>query len=318
MATTSSPPSTPLAISSAELDALLSSTDAFPLDPSVEFDSLALDEVLQTRQDETQDITKELDSILVSLGTPPSPPASPLLPTDPSPPETSAATILAPSIPCNAVTSVLNGSPEAKSRDDARAEGAEDGTQETGDAKRPEAQTWEDDSKSEDTLSWEDDEVLLKRCACRSEVAKRRHRDELKATQRSEESGAAASGTPLSSAQKERARSRRESAVTRMRAVVYVRELETVVRGVPALHREIAVLRRALISDDRHGRNAANVGKSIDEPPSPCHHAAPLTKASPLQSGSPGVATRLVGSLQKLGIESDMPRHIEFPSNDGV
>jgi hypothetical protein len=40
-------------------------------------------------------------------------------------------------------------------------------------------------------MSWGDDEVLLKRCAARAEVAKRRHRDTLKAEQRIDEVKAA-------------------------------------------------------------------------------------------------------------------------------
>jgi hypothetical protein len=87
--------------------------------------------------------------------------------------------------------------------------------------------------------SLDDDEYLLERSVREAELSKQRLREELKREQREAEAAAAAEGRPLTSAQKERGRSRRESAVTRRRAEVYLRELEGIVRQVPALQREL-------------------------------------------------------------------------------
>lgn len=88
-----------------------------------------------------------------------------------------------------------------------------------------------------------DNEYWANRAATIAEAAKCRHRDALKDEHRAREEKASREGTPLTSLQKERSRSRRESSVTRMRAQVYVRELEAIARAVPALQRELARLR---------------------------------------------------------------------------
>lgn len=90
----------------------------------------------------------------------------------------------------------------------------------------------------------QNDEYLLEMCATMAENSKQTLRDSLKKKQREEEAAATETGTPLTSAQKERTRSRRESAVTRRRAEVYLRQLEAIVRQVPALQLALVEARR--------------------------------------------------------------------------
>lgn len=75
-----------------------------------------------------------------------------------------------------------------------------------------------------------------------AEQAKLEHRTLLKDQQRRKELAAENKGEPLSAKDKERERSRRESAVTRKRAEVYIHELERIVRTVPDLENKIARL----------------------------------------------------------------------------
>jgi hypothetical protein len=155
----------------------------------------------------------------------------------------------------------------------------------------------------------------LKRCAARAEVAKRRHRDTLKAEQRIDEVKAAETGGSLSSAQKERVRSRRESAVTRKRAEIYVRELESVVRSVPALHRRL---------DELGSRSAGMLAASgtadvkSDEVDANNLGASALSASAALKEVSPANSGKVMSGLLRLGLESSSlpPEAVKFPPED--
>lgn len=92
----------------------------------------------------------------------------------------------------------------------------------------------------------DNDEYLIERSVAEAEESKQTLRDELKNEQREQEADAAKQGAAMTSLQKERSRSRRESNVTRRRAEIYLRELESIVREVPALQREVRELRADL------------------------------------------------------------------------
>lgn len=87
------------------------------------------------------------------------------------------------------------------------------------------------------------EEYFLEHAAKAAEAGKIVLRNELKATQKADEAAAEAAGEKRSSEVKERTRSRRESAVTRRRAEVYLKELEGIVREVPRLQRELLLAR---------------------------------------------------------------------------
>lgn len=89
-----------------------------------------------------------------------------------------------------------------------------------------------------------DEDKYVQMASAEADRAKLRHRATLKKSQRKKEEDASAQGLPLSAKDKERERSRRESAVTRRRAEVYIRELERTAKRVPSLEREIVSLQR--------------------------------------------------------------------------
>lgn len=91
-----------------------------------------------------------------------------------------------------------------------------------------------------------DEDKYVQMASAEADRAKLRHRATLKKSQRKKEEDASAQGLPLSAKDKERERSRRESAVTRRRAEVYIRELERTAKRVPSLEREIASLQREM------------------------------------------------------------------------
>lgn len=87
-----------------------------------------------------------------------------------------------------------------------------------------------------------DPEKYVRQASEAAEKTKVEHRVQLKQQQRVKEKEAIAKGEPLSAKDKERERSRRESAVTRKRAEIYTRELERTARRIPLLEKEIASL----------------------------------------------------------------------------
>lgn len=91
-----------------------------------------------------------------------------------------------------------------------------------------------------------DDDYFVRAAARAADSAKLAHRMWLKEAQQEREANAQLSGVPLSAKDKERERSRRESAVTRKRAEVYIAELERAARRLPALERRIVALSAAL------------------------------------------------------------------------
>lgn len=91
-----------------------------------------------------------------------------------------------------------------------------------------------------------DSEKYVKLAAQAADDAKLSHRATLKELQRGREENAHLRGRPLSAKDKERERSRRESAVTRKRSEVYIHELERAARKVPELEREVLILRQQL------------------------------------------------------------------------
>lgn len=107
------------------------------------------------------------------------------------------------------------------------------------------------------------DDAYIMAAARAADRAKLAHRTFLKEAQRAREANAQRSGLPLSAKDKERERSRRESAVTRKRAEVYIAELERVARRVPALERRLANLQAEQLAlqtqlASRHGSHAAS------------------------------------------------------------
>lgn len=114
-----------------------------------------------------------------------------------------------------------------------------------------------------------------------AEQAKLEHRLQLKNTQRAKEQEADRKGEPLSAKDKERERSRRESAVTRKRAEVYIQELEKTVRRVPMLEKEISSLRRE-ISQMRQAIEQAQQQQQVQQSPQlPSHPVASVMTAVP-------------------------------------
>ncbi len=91
-----------------------------------------------------------------------------------------------------------------------------------------------------------DDDYFVRAAARAADSAKLAHRMWLKEAQQEREASAQLNGVPLSAKDKERERSRRESAVTRKRAEVYIAELERAARRLPALERRIVALSAAL------------------------------------------------------------------------
>lgn len=92
------------------------------------------------------------------------------------------------------------------------------------------------------------------------------YRDRLKAEQLAKEAAAKARGGPLTAKEKERERSRRESAVTRKRAEVYIRELEAVARRLPWLEARLAALEADLrCRADAHRREERSAHSQIGE-----------------------------------------------------
>lgn len=73
--------------------------------------------------------------------------------------------------------------------------------------------------------------------------AKVKYRTMMKTFQLTKAEAMKAAGCPLSARERERERSRRESAVTRKRAEVYLFELEQIAKMVPLLQNEISTLR---------------------------------------------------------------------------
>lgn len=91
-----------------------------------------------------------------------------------------------------------------------------------------------------------------------AEAAKLEYRQLSKAAQKDKEAIAVSVGRPLSAKDKERERSRRESAVTRKRAEVFIEKLQSIGRFVPGMEREIIRLRR------ENGRFRSLVGLLLD------------------------------------------------------
>lgn len=89
-----------------------------------------------------------------------------------------------------------------------------------------------------------DEEKYVAMSAATAESEKLLRRLQLKEKQREKETLAKRTGDGMTAKQKERERSRRESAVTRRRAEVYISELEKYTRRVPALESENGQLRR--------------------------------------------------------------------------
>lgn len=107
----------------------------------------------------------------------------------------------------------------------------------------PRGKLWE---VGADEVEGRGDDFFLEHAAKAAEAGKIVLRGELKATQKADEAAAEAAGEKKSSEVKERTRSRRESAVTRRKAEVYLKELEGIVREVPRLQRELLVARLGL------------------------------------------------------------------------
>eukprot|EP00177_Eucheuma_denticulatum_P008551 GFKZ01015564.1.p1 GENE.GFKZ01015564.1~~GFKZ01015564.1.p1 ORF type:complete len:229 (+),score=53.18 GFKZ01015564.1:51-689(+) len=96
----------------------------------------------------------------------------------------------------------------------------------------------------------------VKEAARIAEEAKLAKRKDLKEQQKRKEEEAGRAGRSLSAKDKERERSRRESAVTRKRTEVYIAELERHATKVPALEQRIALLEdqlRRLLREQRAG-----------------------------------------------------------------
>lgn len=91
-----------------------------------------------------------------------------------------------------------------------------------------------------------DREKYVRLCQEGAERAKRKKRDELKAMHRSMEMQAENRGKRFTSRERERIRSRRESAVTRTKNLVYVKMLEQYTRMVPELERDVAEMKKRL------------------------------------------------------------------------
>ena len=91
-----------------------------------------------------------------------------------------------------------------------------------------------------------DNDYYVREAAKSADSAKLAHRKWLKEAQREREADALRNGLPLSAKDKERERSRRESAVTRKRAEVYIAELESAARKLPMLERRLAEISAAL------------------------------------------------------------------------
>lgn len=87
--------------------------------------------------------------------------------------------------------------------------------------------------------SVEDEDKYVREASAIADHAKLAHRIKLKEAQRSKEMAAEAKGDPLSAKDKERERSRRESAVTRKRSEIYIQELERTARKVPVLEKTV-------------------------------------------------------------------------------
>lgn len=92
-----------------------------------------------------------------------------------------------------------------------------------------------------------DREMYVRQASEIAERAKLEHRIHLKEIQRAKELEADTRGEPLSAKDKERERSRRESAVTRKRAEIYILELEKTARRVPSLEKQLVALRFELV-----------------------------------------------------------------------
>ena len=89
-----------------------------------------------------------------------------------------------------------------------------------------------------------DHEKYVSEASRKADAAKLAHRSQLKESQKLKEEQADANGAPLTAKDKERERSRRESAVTRKRAEVYIQELENTARMVPNMEKYLSILVR--------------------------------------------------------------------------
>lgn len=124
-----------------------------------------------------------------------------------------------------------------------------------------------DDADAEETYV-----LAAARAADRAKLA---HRVWLKEAQRAREASAQRSGCPLSAKDKERERSRRESAVTRKRAEVYIAELERVARRVPGLERRVTTLQATVLA-----LQAQLAGRPGTLPASPPSDVSPVSKSA--------------------------------------
>lgn len=109
-------------------------------------------------------------------------------------------------------------------------------------------------------------EHYISRASKMADEAKIEYRAILKENQFAKAELAKAIGCPLSARQKERERSRRESAVTRKRAEVYLSELERLARVVPLLEKEINSLRginASLLRECTLSREDMQLGGSV-------------------------------------------------------
>lgn len=142
-----------------------------------------------------------------------------------------------------------------------------------------------------------------------ADEAKLAHRALLKDAQRNKEMDAEARGEPLSAKDKERERSRRESAVTRKRAEIYIQELERTARNVPELESTIQHLYSECqrlgqlcgmrSPDGNHSLPKAPLLSAISVFPSP---EGAKSEPGMVESPNTSSATRVVSELKELDL----------------
>ena len=125
-------------------------------------------------------------------------------------------------------------------------------------------------------------EKYVEDAAQHADRAKLEHRKQLKVEQRHKETLAEANGKPLSAKDKERERSRRESAVTRKRTEIYTQQLEHWCRQLPITEAQLNEVRRTA---ENYRKELNRVKKMMEDQKAQADAAAAAAAAANVSSG---------------------------------